>query len=78
MRKHIRHQQVVVLAQRVQCLAETDEIAWDEFRSLVNELIKRVLAVGPGLAQKIGPVWYSTRVPSESRAFRFSMVNCCK
>src|SRR4051812_32733485 len=37
-------------AQRVQWLAERNEVTRNEFRALVDELIERVLTVGSGLA----------------------------
>ena len=40
----------MVPAQRVQRLDEGDEVARDEPRALVNELIERMLAVRAGLA----------------------------
>src|SRR5271156_6537270 len=39
----------MLLAQRVQRLAEGDEIAGDQPGSLMDQLIERVLAVGAGL-----------------------------
>src|SRR5258708_26000914 len=41
--------------ERIQCLAERDEVAGDEPRTLVNELIEGVLAVGTGLTPVNGP-----------------------
>ena len=46
----IGHQHIVMLAQRVQRLAEADEVARDQPRSLVDQLVERMLAVGAGLA----------------------------
>ena len=39
----------MVIAERVKRLAEADEIAWDK-RSLMNQLVERMLAVGAWLA----------------------------
>src|SRR6266851_2384902 len=50
LREHVRQQHVVLLAQRVQRLAERDEVARDQPGSLMDQLIKGVLAVGAGLA----------------------------
>ena len=50
----VRHQQVVVRAQRVEGPAETDQVEWDELRPLVNELIERVLSVRSRLAPEHG------------------------
>ena len=46
----VRQQNVVVAAQRVERLAERDEVARDEPCALMDELVERVLAVGAGLA----------------------------
>src|SRR5215467_10839505 len=48
--KDVGDQHVVVMAQGVQGVGEADEVAGDESRPLVDELIERVLAVGPRLA----------------------------
>ena len=50
LRKNVGDQNVVMRAQRIERLAERDEVARNQSRSLVNELIERMLAVGPGLA----------------------------
>src|SRR5207253_9567766 len=50
LREHIRQQHVVLLAQRVQRLAERNEVARDQPGSLMDQLIKGVLTVGAGLA----------------------------
>jgi len=50
--KNIGHEQVVVAAKRVQGIRENDKVARDEFRSLMNELVERMLAVSlPGSPQ---------------------------
>ena len=46
----VRHQQIVVTAHRVQRLCEGDEVARDQRRALVDELVEGVLAVGAGFA----------------------------
>ena len=43
-------EQVVVLAERVQRVHEADEVAGDQLRPLVDQLVEGVLAVGPRLA----------------------------
>src|SRR4030095_15256626 len=45
----VGQEHVVVSAQRGHPLSEGDEVARDESRALVDQLIKRVLPVGPGL-----------------------------
>ena len=46
----VGHQHVVMPAERVQGLGEGDEVAGDEPRALVDQLVEGVLAVGAGLA----------------------------
>ena len=48
--EQIRHQQIVMVVQRIQSLAEANEVARDKARTLVYKLIKRVLTVGAGFA----------------------------
>src|SRR5262249_54064558 len=50
--EHIGEKYVVVSADRVESLGERDEVARNKPRALVNELIERVLAVGPRFAPK--------------------------
>jgi hypothetical protein len=52
LREHIGHQQVMMPAQSGQWLSERDEIARNEPRALMNELVERVLAVGAGFPPK--------------------------
>ena len=54
LREDVRHEDVVVVAERVQRLAEPDEVDRDELRALVDELVEAVLAVRPGLAPEDG------------------------
>src|SRR4051812_41690092 len=49
LRKDVREQHVVLLAKLVERLVKADEIAGNETGPLVDELVERVLAVGPGL-----------------------------
>ena len=51
----VRHQQVVVVAERVVGLHEADEVAGDQPRALVDQLVEGVLAVGPRLAPEDRP-----------------------
>ena len=46
----VRHQQVVVVAERIERVHEADEVAGDQARPLVDQLVEGVLAVGPRLA----------------------------
>src|SRR5262249_49505295 len=46
----VRQKHVVVPTERVKGATECDEVGWYEPRSLVDELVKRVLAVGAGLS----------------------------
>jgi len=50
LREDIREQQIVVPPDRVERLSECDEIARNEPRALMDQLIERVLAIGSGLA----------------------------
>src|SRR6516164_4661329 len=57
LRKNIGEQHVVMPAERVQRLCKGNEVAGNQARTLVNELIERVLGVGAGLAPIDGPGW---------------------
>ena len=50
LREQVRHQQVVMIAKRIQRLAEADEVAGNQPRPLMDQLIERMLAVGARLA----------------------------
>src|SRR5271166_2693606 len=50
LREDIGHQQIVVPAQRIESFVEPDKVARDELRSLMDQLIKGMLAVGSRLA----------------------------
>ena len=50
LREDIGHQHVMMPPQRIERLEEADEIARNQPRPLVNQLVKRVLSVGPRLA----------------------------
>ena len=50
LREHVRHQDVVVVAERVERLGEADQVDRDQLRALVDQLVEAVLAVGPRLA----------------------------
>ena len=45
-----------MIVQRIQCLAEPDDVARNQPRPLVDQLVKRVLTVRAGLAPITGPV----------------------
>ena len=48
--EHVGHQQVVMVAQRIEATGKPDQVAGDQPRPLVDELVERMLAVGPRLA----------------------------
>ncbi len=48
--EQVRHQEVVLLGERAQGPAEADHVAGDQLRPLMDELVERMLAVGPRLA----------------------------
>ena len=50
LREDIRHEDVVMTAERVEGFGEGDEVAGDEAGALVDELVEAVLAVGAGFA----------------------------
>src|SRR5262249_42872657 len=52
LRKHIGDQHVVMLTQRVERPDESDEITGYEARALMDQLIERMLAIGPWLSPK--------------------------
>src|SRR6185437_3030740 len=52
LRKHVRHEYVVMPAQQIQRLVEGQKVAGDQARSLVNKLVERVLPVRARLAPK--------------------------
>ncbi len=43
--KNVREQHIVVPTQRIECLDERDKVTRDQSRSLVNQLVERMLAV---------------------------------
>ena len=45
----VREQHVVLLSKSVECLVKGDEVAGNETGALVNELVERMLTVGPRL-----------------------------
>src|ERR1700709_1434161 len=45
LRKHVRHQNVMMSSQRIQRLVEPDKIARNQPRSLVDQLVERMLPV---------------------------------
>src|SRR5271156_6658563 len=50
LREHVCQQHIVVTADRIERLRERDEVARDEFSSLMDQLVERMLAVGSRLA----------------------------
>src|SRR3546814_10539720 len=46
LRKQVGHQQVVLFVERAERFAEADEVAGHQPRTLVDQLVERVLAVG--------------------------------
>src|SRR5207237_8432699 len=48
--EHVCQEYVVVPAKRVERPVERDEVAWNESRSLMNQLVERVLAICAWLA----------------------------
>ena len=69
LREDIRHEDVMVTAERVEGIGEGDEVAGDEAGALVDELVEAVLAVGAGFA----PV-DRTRVGIHMVAIEFHML----
>ena len=78
LREDVGQQHVVMVAERVESLGEADEIAGDEARALVDELVEGVLAVGAGLAPEDGAGVGSRRAsPSSVTCLPLhSMVTC--
>src|SRR5438128_11071380 len=50
LREYVRHQEIVVPAERVQRVAEGDEVTRDEPGSLMDQLVERMLAIGARLS----------------------------
>src|SRR5262245_25101774 len=50
LREHVGHEHVMVPAEPIERLTKSDEITRDESRSLVDQLVKRMLAVGSRLS----------------------------
>ena len=48
--KHIGHEQFVMSANRIERVTKRDKVAWDQSCALVDQLIKRVLAIRTRLA----------------------------
>src|SRR4029077_417794 len=46
LRKHVSQKDVMVTAERIECLIKRYEVARNESRSLMDQLVKRMLAVG--------------------------------
>ena len=79
LREDVRHQHIVMPAERIQRPAERDEIARDQPRALVNQLIERVLAVRPRLAPVDRAGLCRPSSPSSVTCLPLlSIVNCCR
>ena len=77
--KHVGHQQVVMVAQGIERLGKPDQVAGDQPRPLVDELVERMLAVGPRLAPVDGAGRIRHPAPSSVTDLPLlSIVNCCK
>src|SRR5215467_3561033 len=48
--KHVCQKNVMVTTERIECLIECNEVAGNEPRSLMDQLVKGMLAVGPRFA----------------------------
>src|SRR6185437_5685893 len=48
-REYVGDEYVVMGTERIERFVKRDEITWDQTRSLMDQLVERVLAVGPGL-----------------------------
>ena len=79
LREHIRDQHVVMAAKLIQRLGERDEVARNQPRPLVDQLVERVLAVGSRLApvDRTGRARYSVSVQRDVLPL-LSIVNCCR
>ena len=69
-----------MLGERAKRLAEADEVARDELRALVDQLVERVLSVGAGLAPDDRAGLRSRRAaPSRSTCLPLlSICSCCR
>ncbi len=54
LREDVRHEDVVVVAERIERLRESDQVDRDQLRPLVDQLVEAVLAVRAGLAPEHG------------------------
>ena len=80
LREHVGHQHVVMPAERIERLAEGDEVARNQPRALMDQLIERVLAVGARLApvDRAGVVIDRLRRRACTCLPLLSIVSCCK
>ena len=77
LREDVRQQQIVMPPERVERLSECDEIARNEPRALMDQLIEGVLAIGSGLAPVDRAGLVSTGVPASVTCLPLlSIVNC--
>ncbi len=75
--EHVRHEDVVVVAERVERLREADEVDRDELRPLVDQLVEAVLAVRPGLAPEDRARLVVDARPSSVTCFPFDSIVSC-
>ena len=73
LREDIRQQHVVVPADRIQCFGKTDKVARDQPRALMDQLIERMLTVGPRLAPVDGAGIVIDRRPFERDMFTVAL-----
>ena len=70
----------MVAAERIECFVKRYEVAGYEPRSLVNQLVERVLPIRSRLApvDRASRVSYLIAVESDVFAVAVSIVNCCR
>ena len=78
--EEVGHEQVVVVADLGVGTDEADEVARDQPRALVDQLVVGVLPVGAGLAPHDGPGHAATRVRRRASTDLplLSMSSCCR
>ena len=82
LRQTVRDQQVVLIAARrrwrsCRWARDRDEVGRHDRGALVKELVERVLAVGPGSPQMMGPVSPVTGVPSSRTCLPLLSMSSC-
>ena len=80
LREDVGQQHVVMAAQRIERLAKGDEVAGNQPRALMDQLIERMLAVGSRLApvNRTGLVSRPRSPSSVTCLPLLSIVNCCR